>query len=393
MSLNDVYTLVKSMEARMVAQETKLQTQEQEILALKRDNSELWQEIHRLKGPRFPFEIFSLIILSIGETQGANFAPCEKKALTTFSLVSRGWMSVTRGVLFKRITHSAILYAWDLQGIQRSMPQSIRNNIKEVSIEWPEECDMSEFAAFVLMFTALETLSTGSQYSQYAGDSESTKDLVSPPSSVRELSFWGSTSDDLVAPTVLKWFVDLHSGVIDTIDPGRLQFKKPVEFGRFLARFGPTLSKIKFMISGDEGAVQFLHSGYCAALPQLKSIQLDFWQQTFSYSYFDKSFLSTIEWLPKILALLPPSIEEIILSMDKVSPMESAAPEHKLGTIKWPQLDQSLTGSQYPSLRILKIRMPPCRYYPEVKKHMEGMWPKLLPICVTKGILETDTQD
>ncbi|KAJ7143928.1 hypothetical protein C8R44DRAFT_759155 [Mycena epipterygia] len=444
MTLNDVYALVKRMEARMVAQETKLQTQEEEILALKRDNSELWQEIHRLKGPRFPFEIFSSIILSIGE----------KKALKTFSLVSRGWMSVTRGVLFKRITHSAMwwygiqpmpilnnekctifpyvqtiqidgsmddgsenppigqldwmdnflrlipkfialrsleLYSlgpWELQEIQRSMPQSIRNNIKEVSIMWPRHCDMSEFAVFVSMFTALETLSTISQYSQYTGDSEPTQALVSPPSSIRKLSFSAMDPDDLVAPTVLKWFVDLHSGVIDAIDPGHLPLKS-VEFGGFLTRFGSTLSKIKFMISGDEDAVQFLHSGYCAALPQLKSIQLDFWGHTFSYSYFDKSFLSTIERLPKILALLPPSIEEIILSMDinHVFPAESAAPEHKLGTINWSRLDRSLTGSQYPSLRILKIRMN--RYYPQVNQDMEEMWPKLLPICARKGILET----
>ncbi|KAJ7103876.1 hypothetical protein C8R44DRAFT_808290, partial [Mycena epipterygia] len=436
MTLTDVYALVKSMEARMVAQETKLQTQEEEILVLKRDNSELWQEIHRLKGPRFPFEIFSSIILSTGE----------KKALKTFSLVSRGWMSVTRGVLFKRITHSALFWlvkikpmpilnnehctvfpyvqtieingsvndgsgeprmclpdwmddflrlipkfialrslelycldAWGLQGIQRSMPQSIRKNIKEVSIQWPKYYDMSDFAAFVSMFTALETFS------------ESTQGLVSPPSSIRELLFLGADAD-LIAPTVLKWFVDLHSGILDSIDPGHLPFEKSVEFGRFLTRFGSTLSKIKFDILDDEGAVQFLHSGCCAALPQLKSIQLDFWGQTFSYSYFDKSFLSTIEWLPKILTLLPPSIEEIILSMEPyyVSPRETAAPTHKLGTINWSQLDQSLTGSQYPSLRILRIRMR--RYYEkELNQEMEEMWPKLLPICARKGILETDT--
>ncbi|KAJ7143925.1 hypothetical protein C8R44DRAFT_864938 [Mycena epipterygia] len=451
MSLNDVYALVKSMEARMVEQETKLKAQEEEILVLKRDNSELWQEIHRLKGSRFPFEIFSMIILSIADN---------RNALKTFSLVSRGWMSVTRGVLFKQITHSAMFWlvkikpmpilnnehctvfphvqtieidcsinngrentqmrrldwkddflrlipkfvalrslelygldAWDLQGIQRSMPQSIRNNIKEVSIQWPQHCNMSEFAAFISMFTALETLSTESRDSEDTEDSESTQGLVFPPSTIRELSFWSSPSDDLVPPTVLKWFVDLHSGIIDAIDPDHLPLK-PVEFGRFLTRFGSTLSKIKFIISGDEGAVQFFHSGYCAALPQLKSIQLDFWGHTFSYSYFDNSFLSTIEWLPKILALLPPSIEEIILSMEssQVSPGESAAPEHKLGTIDWSRLDQSLTGSQYPSLRILKIRKH--RYYPkEVNQDMDEMWPKLLPICARKGILEAGTRD
>ncbi|KAJ6521445.1 hypothetical protein DFH09DRAFT_215515 [Mycena vulgaris] len=445
MTLSDVYALVKSMEARMVAQETKLQVQQEEILVLKRDNSELWQEIHRLKGPRFPFEIFSLIIVSMRD----------KKALATFSLVSRGWMSVARGVLFKRISHFAMSWlaeinhmpilnnehctifpyvqtieihgsmdvasenpqTWqpdwmddflrlvpkfvalrslelcyldlcDFQRIQRSMPQSMKNNIKEMWIDWPQD-DMSEFAVFVSTFTALETLSSGSGDSWYGEPSESTQDLVSPPpSSIRELSF--RNSDPNVTPTVLKWFANLHSGIIDSIDLHNIPFEKTVEFGHFLTRFGSNLSKIKFTISGDGGAVEFLRSGYCAALPQLKSIQLDFWQQTFSYSYFDKSFLSTIEWLPKILALLPPSIEETILSMDPnhVFPGESAASQHKFGTINWSRLDQSLTGSQYSSLRILKIRMPRCYYMEEVDQYMEEMWPKLLPICARKGILK-----
>ncbi|KAJ6462410.1 hypothetical protein DFH09DRAFT_1228124, partial [Mycena vulgaris] len=329
MTLSDihVHALVKNMEACMVVQETKLKTQE-EILVLKRDNSELWQEIHRLKGPRFPFEIFSSIICSMGE----------KKALATCSFVSRGWMSVTRGILFKRISpfrmfwlskielmpilnneHCTVFPYW----IQRSMPQSIKNNIKKPS----KPCHL------------------GAKI-HWTGVSESPQGLFSPPpSNIKELSFRISGPNDLVLPTVLKWFVDLHSGIIDSIDPHDLPLKKSVEFGRFLTRFGLTLFKIKFKISGDEGAVQSLCSGY---LPQLKSIQLDFWQQTFSYSYFDKSFLSTIEGLPKILALLPPSmaIEE-----------KSATPQHKLGTINWSRLDQLLTGSQFPSFRILKIRM------------------------------------
>ncbi|KAF7378313.1 hypothetical protein MSAN_00256900 [Mycena sanguinolenta] len=411
-TLSDVYALVKTMEARIIVQEAKLKQQEEDILALKRDNSELWDEIHRLKGPRFPFEIFSSIILSMGE----------RNALKTFSLVSRGWMSVARGVLFKHITYSAMFWLqkikpipiltnehctifpyvqtilisgsmddgreytpirrpdwmddflrlipkfvalrslelyyldeWDFQGIQRSMPSSIKDSIKEVSTFGP----LSEVAPFISTFSALETLRFGNG-PFWDEDSGFTQSLVSPPLE--------------------------HQGAL-VFDPGfehpnDLPSAHPVEFRRFLTRFGSTLSKIKFMISGEEGA------GYCAALPQLKSVQLDFWCHTFSYSYFDKSFLSTIKWLPKILALLPPSIEEIILSMEpnQVSPSESAAPEHKLGNINWPRLDQSLTGSQYPSLRILKIRS--CPYYPkEVQEEIEKMWPKLLPICTRKGLM------
>ncbi|KAJ6471001.1 hypothetical protein C8R45DRAFT_1078407 [Mycena sanguinolenta] len=445
-TLSDVYALVKTMEARIVAQETKLKKQEEDILALKRDNSklwensELWEEIHRLKGPRFPFEIFSSIILSMGE----------RKTLKTFSLVSRGWMSVARRILFKQISYSALswygkikpipilnnehctvfpyvqsiqiwgrmddgrentpmrspgwmddflrfvpkfvalrslglyyLDEWDLRGIQRSMPSSTKNSIKEVSIL---DAPLPDVATFLSMFSTLEDLTLFRDGPLPISHEvlDSTQDLVSPPSTIRQLAL--QTPD----PNVWKWFIDLHSGIIDSIDPHSLP-SNPVEFGRFLTRFGSTLSKIKFMISGEEGAAQFLRLGYCAAMPQLKSVELDFWEDTFSYSYFDKSFLSTIKWLPKILALLPPSIEEIILSMEPncLSPSESAAPKHKLGNINWSRLDQSLTGSQYPSLRLLEIRMS-CPYHPkEVKQEMEGMWPKLLPICARKGIIGT----
>ncbi|KAJ7726314.1 hypothetical protein DFH07DRAFT_782754 [Mycena maculata] len=432
LTLSDVYGLVKSMEARMTAQEAKLQALEEEILVLKRDNSELWQEIHRLKGPRFPFEIFSLIILSTGD----------KKALTMFSLVSHGWMSVTRRILFKLIDYSAMflgriplvpllnnehctifpyvqtiaiiggtddgsdptdpewmddflrvipkfvalrslevyeLGAWGFQKIQLSMPQSIKNNIKEVTIDMAG-FHMSEFAASVSMFTSLETFTSLNGYSEDE-TSELPRGLVPPPSSIRELLFRSSEPNDLV---VLKWFADLHSGIIESIDPYNLPFQRPVEFRRLLTRFGSTLSKIKFIISDDEDAGQFLDSGYCAALPQLKSITLIFESQT---------VLWTIEWLPKILALLPTSIEEVILFLTiDPPPSEHAVPEHKLHTINWSRLDQSLTGLQYPSLHILKIRMS-AEFYPfttaeELKQVMEW-WLKLLPICARKGILET----
>ncbi|KAJ7473768.1 hypothetical protein B0H11DRAFT_2035929, partial [Mycena galericulata] len=416
--------------------------------SLPRVTLNLWQEIHRLKGPRFPFEIFSLIILSTEK----------KKTLKTFSLVSRGWMSVTRTVLFKRITYNAMFWLvkidpilimnsqhctifpyvqmigisgstdyggenpgmraldWmdgflqlipkfialqslelscldsqDLQRIQHSMPQSIKDNIKEVSMYSPE-CNMSEFTMFVSRFTALKTLSWGGTEKPEHEVREPTQGLVTPPLGIRELSLWNT--DDHFALAVLKWIIDHHSGIIDSIDPYNLPSEKSVKFRGFLTRFGSTLSKIKFMISGDEGAVQFLRSGYCEALPQLKSIQLDFWEHTFSYSYFDKSFLSTIERLPKIIALLPPSIGEIILTMEPntLPPEESAVPRNTLGSINWSQLDQSLTGSQYPLLRIFKIRMS--RYWrKEVERDVEEMWRSLLPICTRKGILKTDTRD
>ncbi|KAJ7812073.1 hypothetical protein B0H14DRAFT_2858045 [Mycena olivaceomarginata] len=439
-TLTDVLALVKNMDARIVAQEKKLQVQEQQILVLERDNTELWQEIHRLKGPRFPFEIFSAIILSTGE----------KPFLKTCSLVSRDWMSVTRGPLFKRIEHAAMwwlakdplpilknehctifpyvqnieidgstddgsehppmakigwmedflcllpkfvalrclglwsLDAWDLEIVQRAMQPSIGSNIKNLEIDVQAGC-ISECAAFISTFPALESLSFSYSWSAGSGDGDSklSKFLVSPPSTIRQLSF--RDSDSNVNSALLNWFVDLHSGIIDSIYPQNLPRKHPVEFQRFLSRFGATLSRIVFMIQGETGAVEFLHAEYCAALPHLKTIQFDFWG---THSHFDDSFLSTIEWLPKILALLPPSIEEIVLCMktNYWYATERASLKDKIGAIDWSHLDRSLTGTQYPLLRILKIKMSP-----SAADIMGDSWPKLLPICARKGILGAET--
>ncbi|KAJ7892440.1 hypothetical protein B0H13DRAFT_2665688, partial [Mycena leptocephala] len=88
LTLSDLHTLVVNLEARMVVQEEK-------IAELQQDNSNLWQEIHRLKGPRFPLEIFFSIV---------NSARDDKKALKTFSLVCRSWLPITRKILFARIS-------------------------------------------------------------------------------------------------------------------------------------------------------------------------------------------------------------------------------------------------------------------------------------------------
>ncbi|KAF8133534.1 hypothetical protein K438DRAFT_2031547 [Mycena galopus ATCC 62051] len=445
-TLTDVLALVKNMDARIVAQEKKLHAQEQQILLLERDNAELWQEIHRLKGPRFPFEIFSAIILSTGE----------KPFLKTCSLVSRGWMCVTRGPLFERIQHNAMwwltrdplpilknehctifpyvqnieiygstddgserppmakigwlddflcllpkfvalrclgllsLDAWHLEIVQCAMQPSIRSNIKnlEMGVEarWISEC-----AAFISTFPALESLSVFHSWSADSGDEDPqlSKPLVSPPSTIKKLSFGNTVSfgnsDSNVNSALLNWFVDLHSGIIDSIYPGNLPCTHPAEFQRFLTRFGATLSRIVFMIQGQTGAVKFLNAKYCAALSHLKTIQLDF---SGPHSSFDDSFLWTIEWLPKILASLPPSIEEIVLCMmtNYGYATERAPLKDKIGAIDWSHLDRSLTGTQYPLLRILKIKMSP-----SAADILGNSWPKLLPICARKGILGAET--
>ncbi|KAJ7670737.1 hypothetical protein DFH06DRAFT_1369783 [Mycena polygramma] len=94
LTLSDLHALVLSLEARLVAQDEK-------ITVLERENSELWKEVHRLKGPRFPREIFAMIVESARD---------DKKALTTFSLVCKSWMPITRNILFSRISSNAMFW-------------------------------------------------------------------------------------------------------------------------------------------------------------------------------------------------------------------------------------------------------------------------------------------
>ncbi|KAJ7705833.1 hypothetical protein B0H14DRAFT_3172927 [Mycena olivaceomarginata] len=92
--VGDLHALVVKLQTCMATQEDKITVQENKIAALEQENSKLWQEIHRLKGPQFPPEIFSLIVESARE---------DKKALETFLLVCFRWMCITRKVLFARI--------------------------------------------------------------------------------------------------------------------------------------------------------------------------------------------------------------------------------------------------------------------------------------------------
>ncbi|KAJ7181377.1 hypothetical protein C8R43DRAFT_941224 [Mycena crocata] len=258
----------------------------------------------------------------------------------------------------------------ELEEIQHSMPQCLRNSIKELYIQWPPH-RISDLAAFVSKFNALDTLAS----CPYSQDEipETIHCLVPPPPSIRQLVLWRSDREDHIAPAMLKWFTDLHSGTIDSIDPGGLPFESPVEFAAFLTRFGSNITRIRFSFEEDEDEIQFLRLGhaYCAALPQLKFIEIEFLGEAFAYSLADKSFLRIIELLPKIVALLSPSIEEIILTVG-TDPLHC---EDGLGTIDWPQLDRSLTGSQYPLLKKLKVQIPGFGA-DEINQHLKDLWLK-----------------
>ncbi|KAJ7497751.1 hypothetical protein FB451DRAFT_242633 [Mycena latifolia] len=439
LTLSDLHALIVKLEARMAAQEKK-------IAALEHENSDLWQEIHRvsrnglstfpvftaypqLKGPRLPLEICFLIV---------NSARDDKKALKTFSLVCKSWMLITRKILFARISHSAMFWLvkvdpvpilnnphctvfphvevidingstddgsdapvflsptwledflhhmpkftaltsldlftldqWDFEAIDRTMPPAMKRGIRGLDIYRPRGLTMSTIAAFVSNFTELTTLECGEMYGGWEDDAltdllGTNEALVPPPSSITKLVMCETGH---LPSTILKWFTDLHSGVIESLNPNDLPTSHPVQFRAFIDRFGASLSEIRLSMSDDDTAVQLLESRYISALTQLKSIVLDLWKDILVH-------------FPTILAQLPPSIEAISLLIDPNKfPYELVRSQ-----MNWSQLDRTLVGTKFPSLRCLTILIRHfCRE--DEEKLLTEMWSKLLPRFAQKQFL------
>ncbi|KAJ7812401.1 hypothetical protein B0H14DRAFT_2857132 [Mycena olivaceomarginata] len=396
LTLSDLHALVVKLEARLVVQEEK-------ITVLQRENSELWQEVHRLKGPRFPVEIFLFIVDSARD---------DKEALKTFSLVCKSWMPITRNILFARISLSAMFWyvkikpgqilnsphctvfphvrtinidgsmddgsdhhasrennwmddvlvhmakftaltslelytlgSWDLDAIDRAISRSRKRGIRRLDLYHPVYLTMSQIAVFISKFTDLTTLECGEIDRSWEEDAltdflGTNELLVAPPSSITKLII------------LLDWFTDLH-------------------LGGFINRFGGSLSHIKLSISGhDADTVQFLESKYLATLSQLKSIVL-----TFSESAYD--------CLPQTFVQLPPSIEEITLFLINIRDPDQLSRRERAAT--WSQLDRTLVETKFSSLRSLSIV---CGHmFAENEKHMRRILPKLLPHFAKKQIL------
>ncbi|KAJ7670743.1 hypothetical protein DFH06DRAFT_141290 [Mycena polygramma] len=299
LTLSDLHALVLSLEARLVAQDEK-------ITVLERENSELWKEVHRLKEPRFPLEIFAVIVES---------ARNDKKALTTFSLVCKSWMPITRNILFSRISSSAMFWlvkiklgpilsgphcsvfphvqtitfdgnlddgspdpafrddTWmddilvhmpkftalkalelytlglgDFDAIDRALSPSTKKGIQRLDLYHLEDLTLSEIADFISKFTDLTTLQCGDMCrsrEQYGSPDFATDELlVAPPSSITKLDITPDTPGYLPS-TVLEWFTEFHRGIIESVIPGNLPVSHPAEFKRFIDRFGCSLSHIK----------------------------------------------------------------------------------------------------------------------------------------------------
>ncbi|KAJ6463141.1 hypothetical protein C8R47DRAFT_84028 [Mycena vitilis] len=317
LTLSDVYSLVVKLDARLAAQEKKLVAQDEKITVLQRENSELWQEIHRLKGPRFPLEIFLSIV---------DFARDDRETLKTFSLVCKSWMPITRDVLFAKISlHAAFwcvkiqpgpilnsphctvfpyirtisingslddgssdpnafrnpwwmeaflvhmpkltaltslelisLIPWDLDCIERAMVPSKKRQIRALDIHSPEFFTISQIAVFISKFPELTTLVCGEMYEYWKADAlrdllGANEPLVAPPSSIRKLVL-DATDLSHLPSTILKWFTDLHLGVIESFVAGNLPASHPAECRAFVGRFGVHLSHTVLSIHGCDDA-------------------------------------------------------------------------------------------------------------------------------------------
>ncbi|KAF7344950.1 hypothetical protein MVEN_01657600 [Mycena venus] len=373
LTLSDLHALVMKLEARLVAQDEK-------ITVLQRENSELWQEVHRLKGPRLPLEIFLLIVKSARD---------DKKALKNFSLVCKSWMQVARNILFARISLNAMFWYVKIKPgpILNSPHCTVFPHVRTIDINgsmddgsdhfafrtatWMDDVlvHMPKFTAltslgllqpgimglrchrpghtaiavFISKFAGLTTLECGEIDRAWEDDlvtnflTNDSEPLAPPPSSITNLVMCESGH---LPSSILKWFTDLHFGVIESFVPSDLSTSNPANFKSFMDRFGGSFSNIKLSISGHDKAVQFLDSQYLVILRQLKSIELRFW-------------VSALDCLPRTFAQLPPSIEEITLFLinfgdpDQLSHRECAA--------TWSQLDRTLAGTKFLSLRSLSI--------------------------------------
>ncbi|KAJ7740870.1 hypothetical protein B0H14DRAFT_2989758 [Mycena olivaceomarginata] len=420
LTLSDLHALVLNLNASMLEQERKITALEEDITVLRQENSDLWQEIHRLKGPRFPLEIFFLIV---------NAARDDEKALKTFSLVCKSWMPITRKVLFAEISlyasflvfgvspvvifnnphctifphvltitihgsgnaaffhpaglddillhmhkftslttlHLHNLGQWDFDAITWVIPPVVKQSIRRLDIYCPgghTMSSMSSIAPFISNFTELTTLEFGDNMEEndLASLLGANRLLIPPPSNITKLVLYDSGH---LPSSILEWFTNHHSGIIKSLAPYNLPTSHPIQFRHFINRFEASLSEIELSISEDDSGdtVHFLN-----LLSRVKSI--------------------VIKFLP-IIPQLPPSLEEIsLVFMNFDSPVSywddagnpAPPPPHLLSRYrKWSQIDHTLVGGKLPSLRNLRVVfnfLRPGREDKDIKELMLQLLPR-----------------
>jgi hypothetical protein len=259
----------------------------------------------QLKGPRLPLEIFLLIVGSARD---------DKKALKTFSLVSKSWMHIAREVLFAKISlrgvkplpflnnpHCTIFPYVQVMGIDETddtrrgmprglnwlddseflrhmpkftaltsldlesfdsldfdsviwaMPPAMRGRIKQLGIYNPDT-PMFALTGFISNFMNLTALKCGEMHGGRQDDALArllpTNEVLAPPPSSIKKLLFRESGH--LPSNILKWFTDRHPGGIKLFRPNDLQRTHPVEFSNFIRRFRASLLKTELSISNED---------------------------------------------------------------------------------------------------------------------------------------------
>ncbi|KAK7059866.1 hypothetical protein R3P38DRAFT_2838286 [Favolaschia claudopus] len=375
----ELHALVIKMTTRIGELEKRLATQEESMLAqqrktevLERENSDLWNELRRLKGLRLPAEICYAIVES---------AVADKPTLKTFSLVCKNWMQLTRKTLFSRIRfsamfwyvkikpepilasphctifpyvqkiefngsmedgsehnrspsptwmdgflvhmhkfsglHSLCLYhldPWNFDLIVKAMPMINRQTIQFLRIDHFMNPELHEFTDFISNFPALATLVCGDIREWWSEDAvawlvETDKPLIPPPQSIKQLYFdFQGSRTGSHLPVKVLKWFTRSHS-------GRIESLSPCS----LATLHPTEFKEYLNCQTDE----FVKSQYFIGLKNLRSVEI-----------FPLTLVSNTL---QMLAQLPPSIEQITLKISH-SDFNAAAMRQYDGFLAGPRL-------------------------------------------------------
>ncbi|KAF8217499.1 hypothetical protein K438DRAFT_1746803 [Mycena galopus ATCC 62051] len=343
--LSDVHALVVKLQACLVAQEEK-------IAFLQQENAKLWQEIIQV------IKFGGIVPETVQNPRWLkDFLPHLPKfrRLTTLALQS---MSKVQ----------------DFEAIDRDLPLATKQQIHELQFRYTENITMSAFGAFISQFTNLTVLTIWWTRLEHNKD----ESLVPPPSSIKKLFFVGAPEDS----PALKWFTDLHYGVLESFYTDTMQLLQPAIFGPFACRFGATLSEMKLeMVTAlcEEEFDNFIDSRDFIVLREFKALK----------RIVMGSCIEDLDKLSKMLAELPQSIQEICIRLwnggghDAFSNLESFAASCS-------QLDRTLAGTKLPCLRKLAIEIPPTLKAEECIDVTRNLSPQILPCCAQNQNLTID---
>jgi hypothetical protein len=162
---------------------------------------------------------------------------------------------------FTTLTWLTLESQMDFDAVAQAMPPSMKRCLRRLDIYYCQGVSWAGMAAFISKFTDLTTLTCGEMYGVWAPPflayflpiNDDALPVVPPPSSITKLtiSHKGNGNSEPIPSNILKWFTDLHSGVIDSFSTDDVPTSRSAEFRDLVVRFGPSLSRIELPFLGD----------------------------------------------------------------------------------------------------------------------------------------------